>query len=536
MDAIETQSGNSPSSLDARASSRRSVLVGLGLLLLVRVIYVVICPLELVPDEAYYWDWSRQLDWSYYSKPPMIAWLIWLATALGGNNEFAIRLPAAILGTLGLWAIYELGRRMYDERTGLWAMLAAAATPGLTAMSLLMTIDAPFLCAWTCAVGCLWNLVDSERPQWQWVLAAVVTTGLGLLSKQTMLGLYPLLFLFLISSRIDRPKLRSASLWFWIVGSLVFLMPVVWWNWHHEWVTVQHTREHFHAKSASLTRHAVWFFEFWGSQFGILSPLICLLLIVISWHLVPRLLVLARRERFLVCFGGIPLVAVTILSMSQKVQPNWPAALYLSGFILLAAWGTGALRLTPRLDQFRMLFRPAVVCGAVFSLVVALVPMIVPSSPWAGSSVDPTARLRGWKELAGETDRVLKSFPNSSDTLLVAATARGPVSALAFYMPNAPRVYRWNAGEVIDSQHDVWGGPSDGCGRDALIVTQEQSQVPQRLAQAFNSVEDRGRIVIRLGPNRLREFRVWRGVSLREWPLRRGVSHAMALRNTSTPG
>ena len=34
-------------------------------------------PLELYPDEAQYWLWSRTLDWGYYSKPPMIAWLIW---------------------------------------------------------------------------------------------------------------------------------------------------------------------------------------------------------------------------------------------------------------------------------------------------------------------------------------------------------------------------------------------------------------------------------------------------------------------------
>ena len=34
------------------------------------------CPLDLAPDEAHYWDWSRRLDWCYYSKGPLVAWLI----------------------------------------------------------------------------------------------------------------------------------------------------------------------------------------------------------------------------------------------------------------------------------------------------------------------------------------------------------------------------------------------------------------------------------------------------------------------------
>ena len=44
-----------------------------------RVVYLFTAPLDLVADEAYYWDWSRQLDWGYFSKPPLIAWIIALS-------------------------------------------------------------------------------------------------------------------------------------------------------------------------------------------------------------------------------------------------------------------------------------------------------------------------------------------------------------------------------------------------------------------------------------------------------------------------
>src|SRR5256885_13616097 len=70
-----------------------------------RLLYLAFdCPLDLAPDEAHYWDWSRHLDWSYYSKGPLVAWLIRLSCALfgdwsyalTGNEALAVRLPAAV--------------------------------------------------------------------------------------------------------------------------------------------------------------------------------------------------------------------------------------------------------------------------------------------------------------------------------------------------------------------------------------------------------------------------------------------------------
>src|SRR5919201_7055626 len=64
------------------------------------------CPLDLSPDEAHYWDWSRHLDWSYYSKGPLVAYLIRAGCAAAGERSvehtgslaFAVRLPAVVCG------------------------------------------------------------------------------------------------------------------------------------------------------------------------------------------------------------------------------------------------------------------------------------------------------------------------------------------------------------------------------------------------------------------------------------------------------
>ncbi|MDH7499215.1 MAG: hypothetical protein QHH30_02355, partial [candidate division NC10 bacterium] len=54
----------------------------LSLLTLIRLLYIQWGPLDLAPDEAHYWEWSRHLDISYYSKGPMVAFLIFLLTSL----------------------------------------------------------------------------------------------------------------------------------------------------------------------------------------------------------------------------------------------------------------------------------------------------------------------------------------------------------------------------------------------------------------------------------------------------------------------
>src|SRR5436189_3014913 len=81
------------------------------------------CPLDLAPDEAHYWDWSRHLDWSYYSKGPLVAYLIragvevagpW-SMAHTGDLMFAIRLPAVVCGTSLLVALYVLAVQAFGS-------------------------------------------------------------------------------------------------------------------------------------------------------------------------------------------------------------------------------------------------------------------------------------------------------------------------------------------------------------------------------------------------------------------------------------
>ena len=62
---------------------------------------------ELMDDEAYYWVYSRFLDWGYFDHPPMIAIVIKAGYALF-HNEFGVRLWVVTISTLTLFLIYSL--------------------------------------------------------------------------------------------------------------------------------------------------------------------------------------------------------------------------------------------------------------------------------------------------------------------------------------------------------------------------------------------------------------------------------------------
>jgi len=100
-----------------------------------------ITQMQLVPDEAYYWLWSKHLAASYRDKGPAIGWTIALGTKLFGNTVFGIRFFAVVLSTATSALLFLLARRLYDDRVALWCLLVASVMPLMAVGSILMTID-----------------------------------------------------------------------------------------------------------------------------------------------------------------------------------------------------------------------------------------------------------------------------------------------------------------------------------------------------------------------------------------------------------
>src|SRR6187200_1550352 len=132
-----------PSAPRARIHLPPATLVLLGLAFF-RLLYLpLFCAVtDLAGDESYYWDWGRRLDWGYFSKPPLIGWLMGLVGRISHNSEWGVRLAALSLGTTALFLLHRLAEKMFGARAALLSLLLAALTPAGCAINLFLTIDA----------------------------------------------------------------------------------------------------------------------------------------------------------------------------------------------------------------------------------------------------------------------------------------------------------------------------------------------------------------------------------------------------------
>lgn len=452
--------------------------------------YVASGIVELAPDEAHYWEWSRRLDWSYYSKGPMVAYLIAASTRLGGHAELFVRLPAVLLA-LGTGVLaYLLARRLFNsERAGLLVLLIICASPLYAAGSILMTTDAPFVFFWALAVLSFRSAVTSSRSGvWWYVLALAL--GLGFLSKYTMIIFVPCLLGYLCASPAARryflrPEPYGAAL----LGGLCAI-PVFVWNRQHGWVSAQHVMGQAGLAHEAIQVSAKTFFEFLGSQIGVVSPLLFVALAAAMVRCA-RLGIRQRRDRqrreehlLLFVFSVPVLLAFLLWSFVDKVQANWAAPAYLTGMVALAGWWDEELQNTRGGEgRRRLLGRIAVVlCTGFLVVAVEHFPAILPTMGIRlPSTMDPTARLHGWKQLG---EAVEKHVTNNARFIM--SDQYQIASELAFYVAGQPRTYNINLGRRMN-QYDVWGGLDGLRDRDGLVITYGDVDAPQSLREACAS-------------------------------------------------
>lgn len=150
-----------------------------------RVYALLISPIDLYFDEARSWLWSRTLDWGYFTKPPMVAWVIAATTAVFDDAEWAVRLGAPLAHAIVGLAMFALGRSIYGAWAGFWAGVGWLFIPGVWLSSSIVSTDAFLLPFWAIGMLALWRLMETRA--WRWALILGVAIGLGLQAKYAML-------------------------------------------------------------------------------------------------------------------------------------------------------------------------------------------------------------------------------------------------------------------------------------------------------------------------------------------------------------
>lgn len=483
---------------------------------LIRLGYLYVVPLDLSPDESYYWDWSRQLDLGYYDKPPLIAWLISVATSWLGVSSQAVRMPALVFGVLSLAGIYLCGRRMFSAEVGFWAVVAWLATPAATLLGLTAGTDSLLVGIWSLTLYTLWRALEPEGAKSFWWLLTLLLMGLGNLSDPMMLLFPLLLFCYLIFSP-DRNRLFSRWPWFCSIGSLLILLPPLWWNITHNWVTLRSTLSYFSPAGGKTQNQIVSFGAFITGQLGLVTPITWLLALLLSLALLLKLLRWSRQTCFLFMFGSVGLLIACGFNFRQPVSANVPLVFYPAALLLLVGWAKQQLS-AGFFDSLRRWFSPAIKLGIVLTLVAYLLPFALQLTFLPLGKKDPTNQFKGWQTMAQQVDEVLQQQPRPQQTLLI-SPRRNYLSGLAFYLPGHPATYHWPGfPPKQDNQYDLWPGPQDKLGQDALILTDRDELLPEQLTAAFENIVELETRSLSLGAAGERSYRLWRGENLLNWP------------------
>jgi hypothetical protein len=317
---------------DRKSGSRLPLLLGiLGLLTAVRLVGLTYSGVELFDDEAQYWSWGRDLAFGYYSKPPLLAWLIAATTHVCGDAEWCVRSPAPVFYFATSVVVFFAARKFYDERTAFWAALLTGLSTGIVFSSRIMTTDVPLLFFWTVALLAYGNLL--ARPDKKWTVLLGVVIGLGLLSKYAMIYFIPGMLLAALVSLPARNLLKTPAPWIALVIGAIVVAPNIVWNIQNGLTTFHHTGglvldQKFRLNGASLL-------EFLGSQFGVFGPVVFATMIVAIFRF--RSAMLVPQDRVMIAFFITPLVLVTLVSIFAKAYANWASVSLVSGVILTAA-------------------------------------------------------------------------------------------------------------------------------------------------------------------------------------------------------
>ena len=320
-----------PPSTD-RAPFMRPALTVVAAITALRVAALALNHTDLFVDESQYWLWARELEFGYYSKPPLIGWVIRLTTELGqSNSAFWVRLSAPLLHGVTAIFVGALTARFYDRRTADFAAMVYITLPLAAAGSVLISTDTimlPFL------VLALYFYAGILKKNSTFGAVAVgLTLGLAFLAKYAAVYFLISAVLAALTARQARPSPRDA-----LVALSVFLFaisPNIFWNIENGMITVQHTLDNANwvrDPAARARLNLAGLAEFFFAQFIVFGPVTFAALLVVFTKYFRESL--PGRVRHLVLFS-LPILAIVCLqALLSRAYANWAVASFVSGTVL----------------------------------------------------------------------------------------------------------------------------------------------------------------------------------------------------------
>lgn len=439
-----------------------------------RLLFLIRTPFNLSFDEAQYWIWAQSPAWGYFSKPPMIGWVISASTSICGDSELCVRSGTLLSYTITSLALYTVGRHLYTAEVGFWSTAMFITLPGVTFSSALITVDPLLLMFWSISLMVLtYALAVNRFTLW---LALGVTIGAGTLAKYAMLFFPASLFLYLFWSPNHYYLLQQRGPWIATSLGLVFLLPNLIWNAANGFVTLAHTWENIYLVPDHLfqPKNGV---SFLTSLFAVFGPIPMGTLLIFLFRGSSEI-VYDDKNRFLLAFSVPILVMMLIEAFLSRAHANWSAPAFESATVLIVSW---------LVNQNRNWLLKVTVALHITAAAILYSMVLAPPSSACYQFIarrTPFKHVYGWDSIGRQILSVRTHYPN---TALLFDT-RKVLAPIVYYMrPFGFDAAVWNNADMPSNHFEFITDLSRAIGLNFLLVTEQHTA--DHVSQTFDRIE-----------------------------------------------
>lgn len=377
---------------------KKIVIILILIFLFLRIVVSFI--FELHPDEAYYYLWSKKLDFSYFDHPPMVAYFIKLTTIFS-DKEFFVRFSAIVCYIFSNFFLYKLVTQFFPQEVSYLSLLIFNIFP-VSSLGFIITPDIPLLFFTILFLYFLSFALEYNKLRY-WILSGIFC-GLALLSKYNGVFLIISLFFTILFVKEYRKYIFTVYPYLVCTISFVLFLPVIIWNYNHGWVSFkfQFLNRLSIVESGSFSNILTYLFGQVVSL-GIFLGIICFYVTIKS------LLDKERMTKFLSIYAFLPILFFGIISYKKPAEMNWPLCGYPAVAVLVANYFYDKKSLKKYL-----LYPSAVVCLILIFIlythgIFRVIPLEKFNPVW--TLTDPTNWFYGWEEFAKVLEKENLEYP-----------------------------------------------------------------------------------------------------------------------------
>ncbi len=362
------------------------------------VLYFLMKDYGLYIDEVYYWGWAQSFELGYFSKPPMIAWLIMLTTSIFGDGEIATKVGSIFVYPLTSSIIYLIAIRLFnDNKIAFYSALSFLTLPAISMSSIIISTDVVLLLFWSLSIYFFLKAIDEEQRKY-WLLAGFFA-GCGMLSKYNMVFFLISAILVLILDKNYRKVFKKIDFYISIVVAFIVFIPNLYWQFTHDFISFAHTKEISQVEKDLF--HFDKMLEFLGSQLGVFGLVLFPVMLFLLFKF--KTIFSDKSLKFLYLFVIPYFLFITTLSLLSRAFANWSAPVYVAGTILVIAFliKNGKIKL--------------VKISLALNILLALIlyfyhPIMNTFGVELTKKNDPYKRISGWEQVAKNLDNIRKKY------------------------------------------------------------------------------------------------------------------------------